>query len=495
MEKIENKENLIVRPPIVAVMGHIDHGKTKLLDAIRKSNVVEGESGGITQHIGAYEIIMDSESDEYRGRKITFLDTPGHEAFSKIRERGAQVADIAVLVVAADDGVKPQTIEAIKSIEDAKIPYIVAINKIDKPEANPNQVRTQLAENNIFLEDWGGKIPVVEISAKENTNIQHLLEMILLVADLEELKSNPSLETKGIVIESKMDKNRGPIATIIIKEGVLKIGDNILTSTAEGKLKILENFKGEKIKEATFSSPVSVGGFKKMPQVGELFLAGEKIDRELLKKELADKKDISSDMLDLDKDGKIINLIIKADVSGSLEAIENIIKKLKLERVSLRIINSSIGDISNSDIQMAKDSPAWIFGFKINIPKSLNPQIQEKNIHIHIFDIIYDLEKFLKEKLEIISQKEEEMIKAELRVLKTFSKQGKKQLIGGVVEEGKIKKGLVIIQREEKEIGRGRIMGLQCHKKDIAEAEKGMECGILLETAVDISPDDHLINS
>ncbi len=483
MNKPENKK-VSLRPPIVAIMGHIDHGKTKLLDTIRKANVVEKEAGGITQHIGAYEIEIKDKNSEYLGRKITFLDTPGHEAFSKMRERGAEVGDIAVLIVAADEGVKTQTIEALNHILEAKIPYVVAINKIDKPEANPERVKKQLAENNVLLEGWGGNVPFVLISAKENKNIDELLEVILLLADMENLSSDDSALASGVVIESELDSRRGPIATLIIKQGILKKGDGFYTESTFGKVKIMEDFLGNNIDEATFSSPVLVGGFKNVPMVGEKFFVGKKV---IEKKEL--KKEIEKKEEDEDK----INVILKADYSGSLEVLEEIVNRFELDSKKLRIIDLSVGNILISDIRMAQSSSAWILGFRVKLPKDLEVLAQESKVKIFLFDVIYQVEKFLKENLEEIIKKEEEVQSGILNVSVIFSKQGKKKLIGGKVIAGKLKKGRIRINREEKEIGMGKITGMQCKKVEVSEISEGMECGLMIETQADIQIGDNIV--
>jgi translation initiation factor IF-2 len=484
MNKTENK---IVsnRPPIVVIMGHIDHGKTKLLDTIKKTNIIEKESGGITQHIGAYEIEIKDIKSEYTGRKITFLDTPGHEAFSKMRERGAKVGDIAVLIVAADEGVKPQTIEALNHILEAKIPYIVAINKIDKPEANPEKVKKQLAENNVLLEDWGGNIPFVLISAKENKNINELLEIILLMADMEDLKANSSSSPSGIVIESKLDSRRGSIATLIIKQGVLKKGDNIYTNSTFGKVKIMEDFLGNTLNEATFSSPVLIGGFKDVPRIGERFFVDkEEMDKKEEKKEI-DKKDL--------EDKNKINVILKADFSGSLEVLEEMINKFEFDNKKLRIIDSSIGNVLISDIRLAQNSSSWILGFRVKLPKDLEILAQESKVKIFLFDVIYEIQKFLKENLEKIILEEEAIQSGELNVSVIFSSQGKKKLVGGKVIAGKLKKGKITIIREEKEIGMGKIIGMQCKKAEVSEIQEGMECGLMIETQAEIKIGDNII--
>lgn len=487
----KKEENLVPRPPIVAVMGHIDHGKTKLLDSIRETNVVDRESGGITQHVGAYEIIVKSDNSEYNDRKITFLDTPGHEAFSRIRERGATIADVAVLVVAADDGVKTQTLEALKHIQEAKLPYLIAINKIDKPEANPEKVKQQLAEKGVFLEGRGGNVPFTLISAKEKRNINELLETILLLADLEDLKADLEAPASGMVIEAKMDSRRGIIATLIVKQGKIKKGDQIATMRAQGKVKILEDFQGKNIVEASFSSPVRVIGFKEIPKVGEEFFTDSKVISTLGE---AVKAVENSKNIEVDESEKVFKFIIKADVSGSLEALEDILDKFFKERDrKFQIISSAVGDISGSDVQMAQSTGSWILGFRSKMASDLEMKAKDLGIKTTLFDIIYELEDTLKEIFDSLQEEEGRNRKSELKVLVVFSSQGKKKLVGGLVEIGKLKKGKIRIVREGAELGQGKIMGLQCKKSEVNEASEGVECGLMIETGVDVQKDDRIL--
>ncbi len=488
--KAETDKNLIVRPPIVVVMGHIDHGKTKLLDAIRKTNVVEKESGGITQHIGAYEIKVASSNPEYNGRRITFIDTPGHEAFSKMRARGAQVGDVAILVVAADEGVKAQTLEALKNIQEAKIPFIVAINKIDKPEANPDRIKQQLAEAGVYVEGYGGNVPIALISAKEGKNIEGLLELILLVADLEGLKADPNVAASGVVIEAKMDSRKGAVVVLIIKNGSLKVGDEIVTPTTHGKIKILENFKREPIKEAVFSSPVRVLGFKELPQVGEEFFTG---DVELVA--MADKAAnlIKNIQKEFRNGEKTLNLIVKADVSGSLEALESLIKKCQVEDWKFQLVDVSVGDITANDIQNAQTMNAWILGFRIKAPKDLEVLARANNINIFLFDVIYDMEKFLKEEVKKLVAAQSAPAEGECLVLVTFSQRKSQQLVGGKITKGKLTKGQQVkIWRGEAELGSGKILNIQMQKKDVREATEGKETGLMIDSGTEIKVGDRI---
>lgn len=493
IQQSDKQLNTVPRPPIVVVMGHIDHGKTTLLDTIRKTHVAAHESGGITQHIGAYEIKVVSKNPEYNQRKITFIDTPGHEAFSAIRARGTEVGDVAILVIAADEGVKPQTIEALNLIQQAKIPFIVALNKIDKPEANPDRVKTQLAELGVLVEGWGGNVPVISISAKEGKNIQELLELILLVADMETIVARQDGPADGVIIETKFDNKRGIEVTAIIKNGVLKVGDPIYTATAQGKVRTMEDCSGNVLKEATFSSPVLIIGFKEMPQVGEEFFVGEKIEEE--NKRLNMRQNLRSKDPNAEKQENTLNLILKADTMGSLEAMKKILGSLTLpEGAHLKIIDEGIGDIFVSDIALAETAPATILGFRVKIPKDLQIIIQAKNIRVYVFDIIYEMEKFLKQEIENLFKPQEPPIKGKVEILALFSKKRSEQLIGGRVIEGRIVKGAQVkIQRGEEIIGHGKIVNLQSSKIDVKEIPEGKECGILIDSNTEIAVGDQLI--
>ncbi|HNW96643.1 MAG TPA: translation initiation factor IF-2 [Candidatus Paceibacterota bacterium] len=486
-------KNLIVRPPIVVIMGHIDHGKTKLLDTIRKTNVIDRESGGITQHIGAYEITFYSEKNpEFNKRRITFIDTPGHEAFSLMREQGAETADIAILIVAADEGVKAQTKEALKTILDSKIPFFVAINKIDRPEANPERVKQQLAELGVYLEGWGGHVPFVLISAKENTNIEELLEMVLLMADMEELKGDQSVPASGIVIEAKMDSRKGVVVSLIIKNGTLKVGDEIVTSSANGKIKIIEDCKARKITEATFSAPVLVFGFKELPKVGEEFATGDLI-ADFVKAEkkifLNHDKQVSS--VDAEKD---INLIVKVDVAGSLDALQKIIGRIKIGERNLQIIDANVGDINSSDIRNAEATGSWILGFRVKMPKDLESTVLNKKIKYFLFDVIYEVEKFFQEEIDKIISNEKEKKEGEFQILACFSQRKNDQVVGGRMIKGKFVRGNQFkVIRGEQELGTGKITNIQVMKKDMKEVEEGKEAGFNIDCGVEIKTGDKLV--
>ncbi len=479
----EDKENLKVRPPVIVVMGHVDHGKTALLDAIRRTNVIEGEAGGITQHIGAYQVVR-------RKRLITFIDTPGHEAFTAMRSRGAKVADIAVLVVAADDGVKPQTIEALRIIEAAGIPYVVAINKIDKAEADINKTKQELSSQlNITPEDWGGKTICAPVSAKEGTGVEDLLDMILLTADLDEekLKANPNRDAIGTVIESHVDKSAGPMATILIQNGTLKVGDQLtFDGKLYGKVRALKDYKGENIKEAAPSTPAQILGLKIAPEVGDMLLVGEgeKIKTKKMKTGKT-KINIIKQNGDENKDikKKKLNLIIKADVFGSAEAIEESLEKIATEDVGVNILHKGLGNITEGDIEKAVGSGAQILGFNVKVPPQTENIIREKEVIVKTFNIIYDLIEYVKEEMNKILDIEIKRIDlGKLKVLAIFRTEKNSQIIGGKVLEGKIELNSNAEVFKNKEFkASGKITKLQSGKQDVTEVGENEECGMQFE--------------
>jgi len=484
-----------VRPPVVVVMGHVDHGKSTLLDYIRKSNVVEGEAGGITQHISAYEVIRKNEKGE--NRLLTFLDTPGHEAFSKMRTRGAQAADIAVLVVSAEDGVKAQTLEAYNTIIENKIPYIVAINKIDKPNANIEKTKMDLSEKGIYLEGMGGDIPFVLISAKAGTGVEELLDMIILVADLEEFKGDISKNASGIIIEAKRDPQRGIGAVCIIKNGTLKSGMFVASGEAIVTTRIMENFLGKPIKEATFSSPIRLAGFLSMPEVGDTFQSfktkkeAENYVYELKDENLNNKIQNNQTVFV----GKIIPIIIKTDVSGSIEAIEKEIKKLSSDEISFKIIGSGVGAINESDLKMGSvNKESVIVGFNTKIDSGARDLNESLKVNIETFDIIYKLTDWLKELIEARRPRQETVeVIGSVKILKIFGATRGKQIVGGKVTSGKITGGSNIrIIRRDFEIGTGKIAELQANKFKTKEVLEGSDCGIQIETKTDIATGDVL---
>ena len=474
-------------------MGHIDHGKTSLLDAIRKTRVAEKESGGITQHVGAYQITVPAAKREKDEKKITFLDTPGHEAFSQMRSRGAKVADIAVLVVAADEGIKPQTKEAILHIKKAEIPLIVALNKIDKPEANPERVKGELQKEGILVEDFGGKVPLVKTSAKTGQGINELLEMILLVAEMESPKADTSKPAEGVIIESYMDSQRGPMASLLVEQGVLKIGDILATPSGLGKMKILEDFRGEKIEQVFPAQPALVIGFEDVPRVGENFKTFS--DFEEAKKYLKPEEKRVLEVLDIEEGMKVLNLILKADVVGSLEAIEEILKSLPQEKVILRILTSDVGEVNENDVQLAKSGKGLILGFRVKTNTIAKNLAQRDKVRILNFEIIYDLVEGVRKFMEKIL--EPETVRndlGKLKVLVHFWAEKNRQIVGGRIIEGMVKKGTLIeAHRGEEIIAKGRMINLQKNKKDIEKAGKGEEVGILFEGSGKIAESDILV--
>lgn len=490
------QKNLSPRPPVVVVMGHIDHGKSTLLDYIRKANIVATEAGGITQHTAAYE----AEHTDAAGKvsHITFIDTPGHEAFAELRSRGAKVADVAILVVSAEDGVKPQTLDALKSILDAKIPYIVAINKIDKPNANIERTKQTLSEHEIYIEEWGGKIPAVPISAKTGEGIGNLLEMVLLTSEMEELQANSDVPAEGVVLEAYLHKTKGVTATLIIKNGTLEVGSYVVSEHAYSPVRVIENFKGEKINSATFSSPVKIVGWTEIPQVGAGFtVCGSKKEAELLiEKHILSEKKNKTTVVQADTIGSTyIPIIIKADASGTLDAILHEIKKLENEKVRARIIHRGVGDINENDVRsgMGK-SDCVVVGFNVKIDTQAQALIDREDMETKVFNIIYELGDYLKDIFEKRTPKVSmEEMKGQLKVMKFFSKMKDKQVIGGKVAKGSIHvKETVKIMRREEEVGRGVITELQQAKQKVSDIEEGKECGLCVESKTQIEPGDIL---
>jgi len=470
----QNKNTLLPRPPIAVVLGHVDHGKSSILEAIKDLKITAGESGGITQHIGAYEI-------EHNSKKITFIDTPGHEAFSAMRSRGAKVADIAILVVAAEEGIKPQTKEAILHIKRTGIPMVVAINKIDKPQANPEKVKRDLAQQEVLVESMGGKIPSVEVSAKTKKGIQDLLEIILLIAEMEKLEGDQDQPAQGVVIESYLDGRRGPTATLLLRNGVLRTGDMVGTASAFGKIKILEDFQGINLGKAFPSMPVIVIGLDKAPQVGEKFEVytdADSAQKYIAKKE---KKAEKSEVFVMEEGKKVLNLIVKADVQGSIEAIEEVLRGLPQDKVILRILKSEAGDVNESDIKLAKGSRSRVLAFRVKIDSSAVVLADRDNIRIIIFEVIYDLAQAVRQLME--KSVEPEKIRKDLgkvKILAVFLTEKNRQIIGGKVTDGEAKRGAKIeVWRNEEKVGDVKLINLQRNKKDIASAAKGEECGIM----------------
>ena len=497
------KKNLITRPPVVVVLGHIDHGKTTLLDQIRKTHVAKKEAGGITQHIGAYQIV---EGD----KKITFIDTPGHEAFSAMRSRGSKVADLAILVVDSSEGVKAQTKEAISHIKKSGIPIIVALNKIDKPEANPEKAKRELTQEDVVVESLGGKTPSIEISALTGQGIPELLELILLVAEMENLKVELTKKAEGVVIESYLDHLRGPTATLLITEGVLKQGDILGTFSTFGKIKKLEDFQGRSIEKALPSDPAIVIGFEDVPKVGENFKVFP--DLETAKNYLKIPVKKAPGVLEISSDQKVLNLILKTDVLGSIEAIEEVLNNLPQERVVLRILKSEAGEVNEGDIKLVKggresmrarpSSPpspssaarSLILGFRVKINPTAKILAEREKIKIMTFDVIYDLVEGVRKFME--KELRPERVRTDLGKVKAliiFLTEKNRQIVGGKVIEGEVKKGASIeIFREENLIGKGKLVNLQKNKKDVDRVPKGEECGLLYEGDTRIEEGDTL---
>jgi translation initiation factor IF-2 len=496
MEKNNLQKNTEERAPVVVIMGHIDHGKSTLLDYIRKTNVVGGEIGGITQRLSAYEVVHKNENG--LDKKITFLDTPGHEAFSKMRERGAQVADIAILVVSAEDGVKPQTIEAWKTIVESGLPSIVAINKIDKPGANVERTKTELAENEIYLENYGGKIPFVEISAKEGTGVDGLLSLILLLAEMENFVASDSENATGFVVEANLDPKRGIEATLLIKEGTLKNGMTVVVQDSLCSTRIMENFLGKMTKEVGPSSPVRIIGFDKMPKVGGSFKSfDKKKDAEQSAKEWKEGviNPISQKENGVQSDKKIIPIMLKADVAGSLEAIEKEIGKIKHEAAQFKIIAKGVGPITLSDIKsLSTEGDILIIGFNVATDKSAVEEAERRGVTISQFEIIYKMTEWLVEQMERLRPKIETVeTTGRAKIIRAFSRTKERQIVGGKVVEGQINlHSTVKIMRRDFEIGRGKIVNLESGKVKTSMIPEGTEFGMMVESKIEIVSGDVL---
>jgi len=495
-EIIDDEKDLLERPPVVTIMGHVDHGKTSLLDAIRDANVVSGEAGGITQAIGAYQV-------EINGKKITFIDTPGHEAFTEMRARGASVTDIVIIIVAADDGVMPQTKEAIDHAKAAGVPIIVAINKMDKPDANPDRVLTELVEYGITPEEWGGDTIISRISAKTKMGINELLENILLISEMAELKANPHRYATGAVIEARLDKQIGSVATLLIQNGTLRLGDPIVVGTSFGKIRTLKNDKGQDIVEALPSTPVEITGLNEPPQAGDKFMAFE---TEKQARSIAEERKIRSKEADTNKSGmtlddlfgkiqegiREINVILKTDVNGSCEAVKKSLEKIEVEDVRVKVIRSGVGTITESDITLAKASNAIIIGFNVRPSAKTVEVAKDTGIEIRLYDIIYkvveDMEAAMKGMLEPIY---EEKINGtlEIRQIFKFSKIG--NIAGCHVLDGTVKaNSKARLVRDGVVIYNGKLNSIQREKDQVKEVSKGMDCGITLENYQDIKEND-----
>lgn len=460
------------RPPIIVVLGSVDHGKTTLLDYIRKTNVAAREAGAITQSIGAYEI-------EHNDKKITFIDTPGHEAFTTMRARGAAVADIAILIVAADDSVKAQTKEAIKIIKESETPFVVAINKIDKNNADVQKTKNDLAKEGVLLEGYGGTVSYQELSAKTGEGVGALLDHLLLEADLEKRPVDLSKPAEGFILEAKLDRRRGVVASAIVKNGTLRAGDPIAAGAAEGKVRGLENFLKKNIKEAVPSMPVVILGFSAMPKAGDLFMVGADATKEAV---VEKKRGII--------DENALKLILRADVEGSLDALAQIVQNLPLKGgQSIHIVDQAVGDISDGDVKLAVSTGSMIIGFNVKTDKGAENLARAQGVTMLTSNIIYDLTKALEEKLHA-----GELISGKLEILATFGKKGTKQVIGGKVTEGEIKNHAELgVERRGEVIGVGRVVNLQRQKADVQTVAAGNECGLLFNSEVEIRAGDILL--
>ncbi len=477
-------KNIKTRPPIVAVLGHVDHGKSSILEAIKDLKITDKEAGGITQHMGAYMV-------DHEDSKITFIDTPGHEAFSAMRSRGAKVADIGILVIAADEGVKKQTKEAIKHLKEAKIPYLIALNKMDKNGTNVAKVKKELSLESVLVEEYGGDIPCVEVSAKEKKGMEELLEMIILLAEMEEIKTDYDKKAKGVVIETHVHPQKGVNATLLVKEGTLKKGDVIGTSCCFGKVKKMTNFKGEEIEEATPSRPARTSGLKMNPHVGEEFAVYSS------KKEAKNKTTKSKGVVDFSEEfspkGNALNIIIKTDVLGSLEAIKNTLEKVSREKVGIKVLDSGIGKVGENDVDLAKTCNGKIFAYRTEIDKVASDLARQNNIDIFQYDVIYNLldgiveemKKKLKPELEV-----KEMGK--IKILAIF-KEGKRQILGGKAVKGDIEKGAKVkIKRDGEEVGEGKLINLKKEEKDVEKIPERENFGMLYEGSVKVKEGDVL---
>lgn len=489
----ENQDKTTERQPVVAVMGHIDHGKSTLLDYIRKTNITEKEAGGITQHISAYEVTHKDKAG--RDKKITFLDTPGHEAFKAMRSRGAAAADIAILVVAADDGVKAQTLEAFEAINASQTPFIVAINKIDKPNANIDHTKQNLAENNIYLEGYGGHVSFVPVSAKSGLGIDELLEIILLSAEIENFSYDPEKNAEGVVIESNLDPKKGLAATLLPRDGVLKSGHYIVAEDAVAPVRIMENFLGKPIKEAVAGSPVRIIGFSKLPTTGAKWIAvKDKKEAERIAQEFALNK--SAKTAEVQGKDVVLPIVIKADMSGVLEAIEHELEKLKTEKVGIKVLHKGTGDISENDIKMliSAENPV-IVGFNVKIENSAKEQAERFKVKVGTFKIIYELVLWLKNIIEEITPTERvEETSGVAKILRTFSRTKDKQIIGARLGQGEIRLGdKVKIMRREAEIGKGKVVEIQVNKIAAEKvAGEASEFGAKIEATLELVPGDYI---
>ena len=493
-EERTDKGTTATRPPVVTVMGHVDHGKTKLLDTIRRTNVVATESGGITQHIGAYQV--EVKDDKGKSRLITFLDTPGHEAFSALRAHGANITDIVILVVAADDGVKPQTLEAVSHAKAANVPIIVAATKIDKPEADLERTKRQLADIDLLPEEWGGKTTVVPVSSITGDGISTLLEMILLNADVAEYTAPIDGQTNGVVIESHQAPGMGAVATVLVQSGTLKVGSTIVFRSTHAKIRLMENDRGKRVMSATPATPVRIAGLKAVPEFGEMF---HEVENEKAAREIVEKTEISRNVRSVKHLGlgeiseaiaegqlKELNIIVKADVQGSVEAIRSSLDELSTEEVAIKIIHEGVGDVSESDVNMALATNGLIVSFRVNIPPAIRKYATQKGVKISSYDIIYQLIDDLFDALSGLLEPEiVEINLGKLEILQIFKSSKTGGIVGGRVKSGVVEKhSKASIVRNDEKVGEAKIIRVQREKSVVDKVEAGTECGLLIDSTI-----------
>ncbi|QGG48221.1 translation initiation factor IF-2 [Heliorestis convoluta] len=492
------EEDMIIRPPVVTVMGHVDHGKTSLLDSIRHTDVIASEAGGITQHIGAYQV-------EVQGKKITFLDTPGHEAFTAMRARGAKVTDIAILVVAADDGVMPQTIEAINHAKAAEVPIIVAINKIDKPDATPDRVKQELTEHGLVVEEWGGETIAVPVSAKTGQNLDQLLEMVLLVAEVQDLKANPNRTAHGTVIEAKLDKGRGPVATVLVARGTLNVGDAITAGTSSGKVRAMIDDRGRRVKKAGPSMPVEVLGLSDVPHAGDTFAVvdDEKLFKQVIAERMAKRREEDhrrtskvslDDLFKQIQEGQVkdLNLIVKADVQGSVEAIRGALEKLSTDEVRVKCVHDGVGAIKETDVMLAAASNAIIIGFNVRPDTNTRKAAEAQQVDIRLYRVIYDAIEDVKAAMSgLLEPEQREVVLGRAEVRATFKVPKAGTIAGCYVLEGKIARNAEVrLIRDGIVIHEGKLDSLKRFKDDAKEVNEGYECGVGIEKFNDLREND-----
>jgi translation initiation factor IF-2 len=501
----ESETGAVTRPPVVTIMGHVDHGKTTLLDSIRHANVAEGEAGGITQHIGAYKVTIQDPNSPAYGREIVFLDTPGHEAFTRMRARGAKVTDIVVLVVAADDGVMPQTLEAIDHAHAAGVPIIVAVNKIDKPDAVPDRVKKQLADRGLMPEDWGGSTVFVDVSAKQKTNLNLLMEMICLVADMQELKANPDRSSSGVVLEAKLDRGRGPVATMLIQQGTLRTGDYFVVGNVFGRVRAMFDDRGNSLEEAKPATPVEILGLEGLPQAGDQMVVvndrekarGIADYREMKAREAALAKTSRVSLEKLAEDMKTagqkeLNIILKGDVQGSVEVLNDLLTKMSNEKVKIKVIHTGVGAITETDVLLASASNAIIIGFNVRPERKAQELADQEKVDVRLHSIIYELQDEIRAAMTGLLEpviKETYQGRAEVRETFRIPKVG--MIAGCYVQDGHIKRDAEVrLLRDNVVVFKGKIASLRRFKDDVSEVRNGMECGIGIQNYGDVKVGD-----